>query len=439
MQRRVPQGETEFEQLVHALPADWEDMMRERGAFTYAGKIQSPEGLLRALFLYGGPDQSLWEVAGTLTLQAERITDQAVWKRLQRCAPFLKALLTRMLPLDTLPAVPQPLRCLACDGTTVQRPGATSSDYRLHLVINLVTLGLHDIQVTETKVGESLKQDRLQAGDVMVGDQGYCSYAGILHAVYQQHADVLIRWNHQRALYDPYDSKRVLDFCTILKNQTPGTIVSRPVMLKYAVTSKTKDQRTLHGTLHVYRMQEKEAQAARKKVSRKHQKKQRKLSTKTLFLRQFVCVFTSLSSTVLCGETALALYRCRWQIALAIKRMKSLMHIDKLRTKQHSKLAEVYLYSKIIYQLLVEHTMRTTFDHGWSFLDQERQGTGWRFYKLVKARFDAILLGQGAGETARVPACFHVLMERSRKRKLQGLPRRVVDRQQRFKAFPYAA
>jgi len=439
MQRRVPQGEQEFEQLVHALPTDWEDMMRELGAFTYAGKIQSPEGLLRALFLYSGPDQSLREVAGTLTLHAERITDQAVWKRLQRCAPFLKALLTRMLPLEALPSVPQHLRFLACDGTTVQRPGATSSDYRLHLVINLVTLGLHEVQVTETKIGESLQQYRLQAGDVLVGDQGYCSYAGILHTVYQQHADVLVRWNHQRALYDPHAPNRALDFCTILKTQAPGTIVSRPVVLKYAATSKTKDQRTLHGTLHVYRMQEKEAQAARKKVSRKHQKKQRKLSTKTLFLRQFVCVFTSLSSTALCGETALALYRCRWQIELAIKRMKSLIHIDKLRTKQHSKLAEVYLYSKIIYQLLVEHAMRTTFEHGWGFLYQERPGTWWRFYKLLKARLDAILIGQGAWEAARVAECFHVLMERPRKRKLQCLPRRVVDLMQRFKVFPYAA
>ena len=106
MQRRVPQGENEFEQLVHALPADGEDMMRDLGAFTYAGKIQCPEELLRALFLYGGPDQSLREGAGTLTLHAERITDQAVWKRLQRCAPFLKALVKRMLPLDDLPAVP---------------------------------------------------------------------------------------------------------------------------------------------------------------------------------------------------------------------------------------------------------------------------------------------------------------------------------------------
>ena len=58
MQRHVSQVEQEFEQFLYALPADWEDMMRNLGAFTYAGKIQSPQELLRALFLYGGPDQS---------------------------------------------------------------------------------------------------------------------------------------------------------------------------------------------------------------------------------------------------------------------------------------------------------------------------------------------------------------------------------------------
>ena len=56
---------------------------------------------------------------------------------------------------------------------------------------------------------------------------------------------------------------------------------------------KRKIREPSRGTLHVYRMQEKEAQAARKNVSRKHQRKQRKLSAKTLCLRQFVCVFPS--------------------------------------------------------------------------------------------------------------------------------------------------
>jgi hypothetical protein len=54
-----------------------------------------------------------------------------------------------------------------------------------------------------------------------------------------------------------------------------------------------------------------EAKAASRKVHRTHQKKQRKLSEKTRFLRQFVFVFTSLSSAVLSGETVLAIYRRR--------------------------------------------------------------------------------------------------------------------------------
>ena len=71
----------------------------------------------------------------------------------------------------------------------------------------------------------------------------------------------------------------------------PGTIMSRPVVLKYAETSKTKTQRTLHGTLHVYRMQEKEATAGRhEEVGSKAQKKQRKLSAKTLFCFSPICL-----------------------------------------------------------------------------------------------------------------------------------------------------
>jgi hypothetical protein len=137
-------------------------------------------------------------------------------------------------------------------------------------------------------------------------------------------------------------------------------------------------------------MPEKAAQAARKKGSRKHSKKPRKLSAKTLLLRQFVLVFTSLSSQGISGKTALALYRCRWQIALVIKKMKSLINIDKLRTTYRSKRAEVSLYSKIISLRLVEQNMRAMFGEAWGGWDQERHGTWGRLYKLLKARLDAL-------------------------------------------------
>jgi hypothetical protein len=288
MQLPSPQIDTEFAQFLQALPAEWKAMMRERGAFTYAGKISTPEELLRAIFLYCGPDQSLREVAGTLTLRAERITDQAVWKRLQRCMPFLTALVKQLLPLEELPPLPEHLRFLACDGTTLACPGATGTDYRLHLVIDLGTLSFQEVQISDTKKGESLKHYRLQAGDVMVADRGYCSYSGILNSVCDRGAAVIVRWNHQLPLYEPQEKSRAIDFCAALQSQKPGTIRSLPVVLKYAETSKKKDKRELDGSLHVYRMTAKEAKEASKRVKRTPQKKQRKLSEKTQFLRQFV-------------------------------------------------------------------------------------------------------------------------------------------------------
>jgi hypothetical protein len=103
------------------------------------------------------------------------MTAHAVGKRFQRCAPLRNALVKRMRPLDALSSVPRPLRCLAWDGTTVQRPGATTSDDRLHLVSNFVPLGWHDVKGTETQTGESWRQYQRQAGEVMVGDPGACS------------------------------------------------------------------------------------------------------------------------------------------------------------------------------------------------------------------------------------------------------------------------
>ena len=267
--------------------------MREHGAFTYAGKIPSPQELLRALFLYCGPDQSLREVAGTLTLQTARMTDQAVWKRLHRCTPFLATLVKRMFPVEELPPLPPHLRFLACDGTTIQRPGATSADYRLHLVIDLVTLRFHEAHISDHKRGERLQHYHLQPGDVAVVDQGYCSYGDILDSVCTQGADVVVR------------------------SQQPGTIASLPVQVKYAEDRQNKDKRTLVGMLHVYRMTAKEARKAQRKVSRKYQKKQRQLSERTLFLRQFVLVFTSLSSTGCSRDMVLALYCCRWPIGVS--------------------------------------------------------------------------------------------------------------------------
>jgi hypothetical protein len=137
----------------------------------------------------------------------------------------------------------------------------------------------------------------------------------MLDTVCHHQAAGIVRWNPQLALYNPHDTPRAIDFCPALKRHAPDTIGSVPVGLQDAETSKTKDTRALRGTLHVYRMPAQAAQAARQKVHRTHQKKQRTLSAKPVFLRQCVLIFPSLSSQGISGATGLAIYRCRWQIA----------------------------------------------------------------------------------------------------------------------------
>jgi hypothetical protein len=99
----------------------------------------------------------------------------------------------------------------------------------------------------------------------------------------------------------------------------------------------------------------------------------------------------------------------------------------------------VYLYGKVLYLLIVEQAMGTTFGHEWGQLDQKRHGTWWRLYKLLKARLDTILIAQWNWRREAVPACLHVLMERPRRRTLQSLPSRVVELQPSLDALPAAA
>jgi len=235
----------------------------------------------------------LREVAGTLTLRAERSTEQAVGKRLHRCTPVLSALLKQLLPLDELPALPTPRRFLACDGTTLEGPGAPSADDRLHLVMHWCPLRLQEGHISATKKGERLNNERLRPGAVMVAERGSGSYAGMLDSVCARGAEVMVRWNPPLPWYAPQEKSRAIACCAALQRQTPGTRGSLPVVVPSADTSTTKDKRARGGARHVDRMTAQEATEASQRVRRTHQKQPRKRSEKPRFLRQWVCVLTS--------------------------------------------------------------------------------------------------------------------------------------------------
>jgi hypothetical protein len=183
----------------------------------------------------------------------------------------------------------------------------------------------------------------------------------------------------------------------------------------------------VRGSLHAYRLSEEQANVARQRIRAQSRQKGRTPKDTTLFWAGWVLVFTTVAPSRLCAQTISALYRVRWQVEIAIKRWKSVLDVGKLRAKEGSPLAEVWLLGKLLYALLVERRARRRLGADWSRLDRERRGTFWRVWKLIQDEVSIHILGVEAWRAEGWEVCLAVLMERPRRRKLQRLPDEVID------------
>ena len=410
--------DTLFEELLQDLPSAMAHMAREFKAFVRAKKVHTPEQRLRVVFLSCGLDKSLREVAGTFTALYEAITDQSVAERLRACGPWVQALLRRMLPLaqgDTLPAG---RRLVVIDARSLQAPGATGTDHRLHIALDLLSLPLLEVVVRDVHPGEPLRPLRLGPGDVAIADRGYAQGQGMRAAV-AQGADRIVRLNPFRVvLRDAAGAP--LELCVTLKRQKTATLRTRAVTRRSA-----GDQHEGRGWVHAYRLHAAHAKRARHKCRQGHKKGPP--SAARLLLAGWVLGCTTLAPAVLTAQTIMALYRCRWQGEIAITRWKSVLDVDALRAKASSPLAEVWLPGTLLYALLLARRMRRQLRDSWGWLDHERVGTWWRIWGLRKDELAPMMTGAWFWKEDAWAACLKVLAERPRRRKLQQLPPVAID------------
>jgi hypothetical protein len=423
MEETMPQPsqdlDTLFEELLQDLPPETAQMAREFKAFTRSRKIKTPVQLLRVVLLYCGLDKSLREVAGHVTLLVERITDTSVAERLAACRPWVRALLAQMLPRPDLAMLSAPHRFLVIDASGIQAPGARGTQYRLHLCMEMVTLTFTSVTITDKRTGESLKHFPLGPGDVAVADRGYCHPEAIVQTV-QRGADVLLRLNPHHVPLSQRDGAP-LDLVAALQPQAPATICTLPVRIGQA-----SQPDGIAAWVHAYRLPEEQANRARQVCRKRNSKKGHQPKKRTLFLAGWVLVLTSLLPALLSGPTALAVYRVRWQIEVAIKRWKSLLDADLLRAHYGSPLADVWLHGKLLYALLLDRRLRRTLGDGWNRLDGERLATWWRPWKLLQDELTPRITGVHSWQHQLWPACLQVLAERPRRRTLQRLPLEVT-------------
>jgi hypothetical protein len=407
--------DTTFERFLQELPVDFWELAIEFKAFSRSRKIKTPEQLLQVVLSYCGIDQVLRETAGTFTLVEERLSDTAIQKRLKACGPWVKALLGRMMGAAAAPLIEGHLRFVVIDGSTVQGPGATGTWYRLHLAVDLVRLQLIYVKVTDAHEGESLGHYPRQDGDVVVVDLGY-NQALELIAGADRGVGVVVRYNpHSLNLYDAAGAK--IDWYEELQ----GTAESERCV---PVWVQAKGQ-FIEGYVHACRLPPVPAAEARRRVRAQAKKKGRQVQPRTLVLAEWVLVLTNLPPVVLPTATVLALYRVRWQVELVIKRLKSILNIDHLRTRQGSALAALYLHGKLLYAWVLEKWARQRCGEDWNRLDRPRRATPWRGWKLLRQELATAISGVVRWNLKRWAACLEVMQERPRRRQLQTLPDRV--------------
>jgi hypothetical protein len=340
--------EKEWEIITGLLPAGWRELARSTGALQRARQIRDPGALLQLILLHVGAGLSLRQAAARAkrTGLAE-ISDVGLLKRLRRAGPWLQTLAARMFAKSrfrsSLPDLARRRRIRAVDATHVREPGSTGTNWRVHYVLGLPSLECDHFEITGPSGGETYKRIPVEPGDIILGDRGYCHREGVAFVV-EAGADVVVRLN--ATSFPLLDTRnRGLDLLVTLRGIPTHEPAEWPVRFQAGGKSYA-------GRLCGIRNSTEAAERAKRRLTKIATKKQKQLSPETLELAEYIYVFTTLPPTVSC-VAVLELYRVRWQVELAFKRIKSLFaagHVPKYDPES----ARAWMHAKLLAALLIE-------------------------------------------------------------------------------------
>jgi hypothetical protein len=99
------------------------------------------------------------------------------------------------------------------------------------------------------------------------------------------------------------------------------------------------------------RLSKRATQAAQRRIRKEARKKGRTPDRRTITAAGFIILLTNLPKEQWSAAEVLELYRIRWQVELTFKRLKGVLELNRLRSKDPT-LAQVYLLGKLIAALM---------------------------------------------------------------------------------------
>jgi hypothetical protein len=340
-----------FPALLARIPShiDLEALARKGKAFRRPRGVRSATDLLRLALAWGPGGYSMQRVAAWAGEMAiARLTEDALVQRLHAAGPFLEAL-TRQLLLGVEPVPCWHGRVLRiADSTSLSKPASRGTDWRVHGVYDLGRGGFSHLEVTDVGGGEALDRGKPVSGEVRIADRGYANaqaWQRFLRAR-DERTDFIVRmrWNTIR-LVDA--AGRWFDLIGWLRDRPCASETHTITVWAQSGQRQAPMQIRL-----IARRKPPEVIAAEHQRLRQHaSRKQTRLDPRSLLAAAYLIVATSLPEAAFPAAEVLAVYRLRWQIELAFKRLKSLLHLGKLRTKTAAG-TRCWLYAHLVVALL---------------------------------------------------------------------------------------
>jgi hypothetical protein len=330
------------------LPPGWQEQARLLGALRRARGFPNAAVLLRTLLVHLAGGCSLHE-AVTNAQQAGwcDVSAVALFKRLRAAEQWLRWMANQLWQRHPTPSLPHGYRVRAIDATTVGRPGSLGTDWRVHFSVNLEDLQCDFFQVTDAHGGETFRRIPVAAGDLLLGDRCYGTPPGIAH-VAEAGGHVLVRVNHKALpLFDM--AGEPFRLVAALRALTVGQVREWPTLVRHG-------PRNYPGRLVAVQRDRWSAALERRALRKRAAKKQKKLSRVALFLAGYFFVWTDVPAAKLDAVAVLAWYRCRWQIELCFKRMKSILGLGDLPKKREDS-CRAWRHGKLLVALLLERLL----------------------------------------------------------------------------------
>jgi hypothetical protein len=355
MQNTASLPADQFDDLLRRLPAsiDLDSLARQTKAIERKRELTGGPDLLRLALARGPGGLSLSQTAAWASmLGLADMSDPGVKYRLDKAVEFLDAVLAEQLADQAPGAVVRWAgRTLRdCDGSCFRQRGSKTTSWRLHAVYDLGRGGFSHLELTDQHGAETINRGAPIAGEIRIGDR-YFARAPKLDRFRQEsanQADFIVRvgWNaFSLTAEDDSDFDLISHLGTLPDDMVPHEVwvqarvggSNPPLPLRLIIQRKTAEA----------------TEAARAALRREASRKQKVLDPRSLIAAEFMILGTSLPVEGYAAEDILAVYRLRWQIELAFKRLKSLLRMDRLPTRT-GRASRSWLLAHLVMALLCD-------------------------------------------------------------------------------------